>query len=129
MAASLEGKSILIVDDDPDIVQAIKVVFDGMGATVTTAGDGNTAVELASQDHPDLMVLDAMLPGRSGFLVLEQLKRAAKSGGHCPGIIMITGNQGKRHQAWARSLGVDAYINKPFRMERLIQSAEKVLAS
>jgi CheY-like chemotaxis protein len=100
-----------------------------MGATVTTAGDGNTAVERASEDQPDLVVLDAMLPGRSGFLVLEQLKRVAKAGGHCPGIIMITGNQGKRHQAWAQSLGVDAYINKPFRMERLIQSAEKLLAS
>lgn len=127
MAADLEGKSILIVDDDPDIVQAIKLAFDETGATVSTAGDGNTALELAKADNPDLMVLDAMLPGRSGFLVLEQLKRAAKAGGHCPGIIMITGNQGKRHQAWAKSLGVDVYLNKPFRMERLIQSAEELL--
>lgn len=127
MAAVLEGKSILIVDDDPDIVEAIKLVFDEMGATVTTAGDGNTALEMATADSPDLLVLDAMLPGRSGFLVLEQLKRVSKAGGHCPGIIMITGNQGKRHQAWAKSLGVDAYLNKPFRMERLIQSAEELL--
>lgn len=127
MSGTFEGKSVLIVDDDPDIVEAIKAAFDEAGATVTTAGDGNSAIERASADHPDLMVLDAMLPGRSGFLVLEQLKRAAKSGGHCPGIIMITGNQGKRHQAWAQSLGVDDYINKPFRMERLIQSAEKLL--
>ncbi len=128
MAAALKGKSILIVDDDPDIVQAIKVVFDEMGATVTTAADGNSALEMATADSPDLLVLDAMLPGRSGFLVLEQLKRAAKAGGHCPAIIMITGNQGKRHQAWAKSLGVDAYLNKPFRMERLIESAEEFLA-
>jgi len=128
VSGALEGKSILVVDDDPDIVQAIKAVFDGMGASVITAGDGNSAIERATEDEPDLIVLDAMLPGRSGFLVLEQLKRAAKNGGHCPGIIMITGNQGKRHQAWAESLGVDAYINKPFRMERLIESAEKLLA-
>jgi len=74
-------------------------------------------------------VLDAMLPGRSGFLVLEHLKRAAKEGSVCPRIIMITGNQGKRHQAWAQSLGVDAYLNKPFRMERLVQTAEKLLVN
>jgi CheY-like chemotaxis protein len=129
VAEPFEGKSILVVDDDPDIVQAIKAVFDDMGAAVSTAGDGNTAIDLATSDHPDLVVLDAMLPGRSGFLVLEQLKRLAKDGGSCPGIIMITGNQGKRHQAWAESLGVDAYINKPFRMERLIQSAERLLCS
>lgn len=126
MAEPFEGKSILVVDDDPDIVAAIKAAFNEMGAVVLTAGDGNTAVELATSKNPDLMVLDAMLPGRSGFLVLEKLKRGAAAK-ECPNIIMITGNLGKRHQAWAQSLGVDAYINKPFRMERLIQSAETLL--
>jgi CheY-like chemotaxis protein len=129
VAEPFDGKSILVVDDDREIVTAIKAVFDEMGADVTTAGDGNTAINLALSDNPDLVVLDAMLPGRSGFLVLEQLKRAAKQSGHCPGIIMITGNQGKRHQVWAESLGVDDYLNKPFRMERLVQSAEKLLGS
>ena len=128
MSGTFEGKSILIVDDDPDIVEAIKAAFDEAGATVTTAGDGNSAIERASADQPDLMVLDAMLPGRSGFLVLEQLKRAAKSGGHCPGIIMITGNQGKRHRQYAEALGVDDYFSKPFRMERLVESAHRLLA-
>jgi CheY-like chemotaxis protein len=81
---------------------------------------------MATSENPDLLVLDAMLPGRSGFLVLEKLKRDL-GGKECPRIIMITGNQGKRHQAWAQSLGVDGYFNKPFRMERLIQSAEELL--
>ena len=73
------------------------------------------------------MILDAMLPQRSGFLVLEKLK-AKKPRGSKPYVIMITANTGKRHQAWAESLGADGYINKPFRMERLIQSAEALLA-
>jgi len=127
VAEPFDEKSVLVVDDDPDIVIAIKAVFDETGANVSTAADGNTALDLATSQHPDLMILDAMLPGRSGFLVLEQLKRAKKAGGYCPRIIMITGNQGKRHQAWAQSLGVDAYLNKPFRMERLLQCAESLL--
>lgn len=126
MAEPFEGKTILVVDDDPDIVTAIKAAFDEVGAVVSTAGDGNTAIEKATTEKPDLVVLDAMLPGRSGFLVLEKLKKGPNADS-CPGIIMITGNQGKRHQAWAQSLGVDAYLNKPFRMERLLQCAESLL--
>ena len=122
----LEGKSILVVDDDPDIVEAIRTVLADQGASVTTAGDGNAAIELATSGNPDVVVLDAMLPKRSGFLVLESL-RAKKSKGSKPYIVMITGNQGKRHQAWAESLGVDEYINKPFRMEKLIRSVERLV--
>ena len=126
MAEPFEGKSILVVDDDPDIVAAIKAAFEETGAVVLTAGDGNAAIDVATSENPDLLVLDALLPGRSGCLVLEKLKRDL-AGKECPRIIMITGNQGKRHQAWAQSLGVDGYFNKPFRMERLIQSAEELL--
>ncbi len=127
MAEPFDGKSILVVDDDPDVVTALKAAFDQAGASVITAADGNTAIEKATTEKPDLVILDAMLPGRSGFLVLEKLKRSC--GDACPSIIMITGNQGKRHEAWAKSLGVDAYINKPFRMERLMQSAQQLLAN
>ncbi len=74
------------------------------------------------------MVLDAMLPKRSGFLVLEKLC-SQKAPGEKPRIIMITGNEGKRHQDWAQSLGVDAYLNKPFRMDRLMESARNLLFS
>ena len=123
----LQNKSVLIVDDDPDVVTALTAVFAETGATVTTAIDGNEAVEKAELDHPDLVILDAMLPKRSGFLVLEKLK-SRKSAGLGPRVIMITGNSGKRHQAWAETLGVDAYINKPFRMERLMKSAEALVS-
>ncbi len=121
---TLQDKCILIVDDDPDVVEALSSVFSDSGAHVTTAVDGNEAIERAQQDHPDLVVLDAMLPKRSGFLVLEKLKGA---GDQRPRVIMITGNQGKRHQTWAETLGVDAYFNKPFRLDRLMESVEKLL--
>ncbi len=127
MAEPFDGKTILIVDDDSDILTAIEMTFKDTGATILTAADGNTAVNLALDRQPDLMILDAMLPQRSGFLVLEKLK-ARKPRGSKPFIIMITGNPGKRHQAWAESLGADDYINKPFRMDRLVESATKLLA-
>lgn len=125
----LKGKNILLVDDDPDLISAMRTILDESGACIHTARDGAEAISLADEFEPDLIVLDAMLPKRSGFLVLEKLKGAAKKKGQKPLVIMITGNEGKRHQVWARTLGVDAYFNKPFRMERLIESIETLLGN
>jgi DNA-binding response OmpR family regulator len=125
--SEFSGKSILIVDDDPDVVTALQSVFSESGAVVSTAGDGNEAIEKANENNPDLIVLDAMLPKRSGFLVLEKIK-SKKPKGSKPRVIMITGNHGRRHQTWAESLGVDGYINKPFRMDKLLDSASKLLS-
>lgn len=125
----LTGKSILLVDDDRDLITAMRTILDESGASIRTATDGSEAITMASEFEPDLIVLDAMLPKRSGFLVLEKLKGAAKKKGQKPLIIMITGNEGKRHQVWAKTLGVDAYFTKPFRMERLIESIETLLGN
>ncbi len=126
MTQNFEGKKILVVDDDPDILTAITVALRDTGATVQTASDGNTAVTLAEQFTPDLVILDIMLPQKSGFLVMEKLRqnRPAAEG---PRVIMITGNQGKRHRQYAEALGVSGYLNKPFRMEQLLETAEKLL--
>ena len=129
VSAELEGKCILVVDDDPDMVTALRAVLGDTGATVEIAMDGNAALERVVECDPDLVVLDAMLPKRSGFLVLEKLKGPSKKRGQRPYVIMITGNAGKRHKVWARSLGVDDYLNKPFRMERLVDSAKELLTS
>lgn len=127
VAPTFTGKTILIVEDDPDMMSALKLLLDDTGATLKTAADGNAAIDVATEFDPDLVVLDAMLPKRSGFLVLEKLKNSGKKRGQKPFVIMITGNEGQRHKAWAESLGVDGYLNKPFRMERLIESMEKLL--
>ncbi len=126
MSTALDGKTILIVEDDPDMVTALETVLADTGATIKTAMDGNAALQVAEESDPDLILLDAMLPKRSGFLVLEKLKGTNKKRGDKPFVIMITGNVGKRHQTWAESLGVDGYINKPFRMERLLEAVEKL---
>ncbi len=127
MAQKFEDKSVLVVDDDPDLLTAIKVGLGDTGAALETASDGNTAVALAEKNAYHLVILDIMLPQKSGFLVLERL-RQIKPRAQGPRVIMITGNQGKRHKQYAEALGVDDYITKPFRMERLVESVEKLLA-
>jgi DNA-binding response OmpR family regulator len=72
------------------------------------------------------VILDIMLPQKSGFLVLEKL-RQFKEPLRPPKVIMITGNQGKRHEQYATALGVDAYIHKPFHLEQILGTAEKLL--
>lgn len=129
MSDALEGKNILVVDDDADMVTAIEAVFGDSGATILTANNGDAALSAAVDFEPDLVVLDAMLPKRSGLLVLEKLRNNGKKHGSKPFVIMISGNTGKRQQTWAESLGVDGYLNKPFRMAKLIESAEKLLAN
>jgi DNA-binding response OmpR family regulator len=128
MNDSLKDKKILLVDDDGDILTSMQAAFEPTGAEIDTASDGNRAVELAEKNAPDLVVLDMMLPKRSGFLVLEKIK-AKKPRNAKPFVIMITGNQGARHKMYAESLGVSEYFNKPVKMDKLIASAEKLLAT
>lgn len=122
MPARLDGRSILIVDDDPDILNTVRMAFDAAGAKVATANDGNKAIEMFRRVDPDLIVLDMMMPRRSGFLVMETIK-PNKDAGTRPYVIMITANEGKRHELYARHLGVDEYLNKPFSMDRLLEKA------
>jgi DNA-binding response OmpR family regulator len=125
--ATFEDKRILVVDDDPDVLAAISAGLADTKATIETASDGNTAVTLAEQTGPDLVILDIMLPQKSGFLVLEKIRQGKPRGGK-PHVIMITGNQGRRHKQYAEALGVDEYLNKPFRMEKLLEVTEKLLS-
>lgn len=126
MSSVLEGKRILLVDDDGDILTSLQAAFEPTGAVLESASNGNKAVELAEKNEPDLVILDMMLPGRSGFLVLEKIK-AKKPRNSKPFVIMITGNQGGRHKMFAETLGVNEYFNKPVKLDKLIASAERLL--
>ncbi len=126
MPANLEGLSILAVDDDQDILTTVRLAFESCGAKVTTANDGAKGADMAKRLQPDLVVLDMMMPRKSGFVVVETINRH-RTPGTKPRVIMITANEGKRHEAYARSLGVDDYVNKPFATERLIESAATIL--
>ncbi len=126
MPARLDGKSVLVVDDDPEILQTVRIAFEQAGAKVTTANDGNKALDFAKRFDPDLIVLDMMMPKRSGFLVMETLKPGHESNTR-PYVIMITANEGKRHELYARHLGVNEYLSKPFSLDKLLETACKLL--
>lgn len=121
----LLDRKILIVDDDPEVLEAIDQALQAEGALTQRCGDGNSAVRICEADPPELVVLDMMLPKRSGFLVLEKVKRLPQP----PVVFMVTANEGKRHQQYAEALGVDAYMLKPIRLERLITLAQDRLTA
>lgn len=117
-------KRILIVDDDPEIVESLRHALQTQGYEVSVARDGNQGLAMAETQTPDLLILDMMMPKRSGFLVLEKIRRGESQ---AVPIIMITANEGSRHKAYAEMLGVNDYIRKPFVMDRLIDSVNKLI--
>jgi DNA-binding response OmpR family regulator len=119
------GKRILLVDDDPEIVESMRTVLESRGYAVLVARDGNQGAVMAERDAPDLVVLDMMMPKRSGFIVLERLRRTKPDPVR---VIMITANEGARHKAYAEMLGVDDYIRKPFPMDRLLDSVDRLMS-
>ena len=119
-----QQRTILLVDDDHEIVESMRTVLENKGYRILVARDGNSGLMVAERENPDLLILDMMMPKKSGFLVLEKLK--SRPGGLIP-TIMITGNEGSRHRAYAEMLGVRDYIRKPFAMEKLVRSVERVL--
>ena len=119
----LQDVRVLVVDDEKDVLDSISVAFESEGALTLTAMDGDEAVRICEEDPPDIVILDMMLPKRSGFLALEKIKGKEDS----PIVIMVTANEGKRHQAYGESLGVDAYMLKPVPLMLLLNKAVELL--
>ena len=120
-----DRKRILLVDDDREIIESMRVALTAAGYEVLLARDGNQGLAMTERENPDLVILDMMMPKRSGFLVLEKLRRTRPVPLR---IIMVTANEGSRHKAYAETLGVDDYIRKPFAIDRLLASVERLLA-
>jgi DNA-binding response OmpR family regulator len=118
-------KRILLVDDDAEIIETLRYALEAKGYEILVARDGNQGLAMAEREDPDLVILDMMMPKRSGFLVLERLRRTRPIPMR---VIMVTANEGSRHKAYAEMLGVDDYIRKPFAMDRLLDSVDRLLS-
>ena len=118
-----EQKIILIVDDDMELSDGLRVVLEKQGFRVIQARDGQQGKQAVYNHRPDLMILDMMMPRMGGYPVLEHFKGKPDA----PPIIMITANEGSRHKAYAEYLGVIDYIRKPFAMEKLLEAVERGL--
>lgn len=111
-------KRILIVDDEPDVVETLQVRLGQEDYECLTAHDGNSGFELVSTEKPDLVILDIMLPGMDGFKVARLLK-FQKELRHIP-IIMLSARDKDEDRLMGEQTGANYYITKPFSMEELV---------
>jgi DNA-binding response OmpR family regulator len=116
--------NILVVDDEPGIVQFVRGVLEDEGFAVTAAGDGRRAVELAAERAPDLVILDMSLPRLDGAEVAAELRRLHGDGVR---ILLITADG--RASEKARQVGALDYLAKPFDLSHLIDKVQAALAT
>jgi DNA-binding response OmpR family regulator len=118
---AVTNKTILIVDDDYELIDGLRTLLERQGYRVIQANDGHQGKQMVYNHKPDLVILDMMMPRMGGYPVLEHFRGKTDA----PPIIMITANEGSRHKAYAEYLGVVDYIRKPFPMERLLDAVNK----
>lgn len=112
---------VLIVDDELDVVRALKMRFEANGYAVVTASDGVQATSQALRERPDLIILDIGMPGGDGFVVVERLK--ASSVTQLIPIVILSARQAISDTQRANDLKVDRYLTKPFNPDELMSVA------
>jgi two-component system phosphate regulon response regulator PhoB len=122
---SHEAQRVLVVDDEPDIVALVAYHLAKEGFQVATASNGVDALERARKDCPSLIVLDLMLPGLSGFDILEQLRRDAATADTA--VLMLTARRDEPDRVRGLSLGADDYLTKPFSPAELVLRVKAIL--
>lgn len=118
---------ILVVDDNEDISGLISALLGEDGYSVTIRNGGESALALLESSNFDLLLLDVMMPGKSGFDVLADLKELNKKENREIPVIMVTAKSGSEDIDHALGLGATAYIIKPFRAELLRAKVREVL--
>jgi DNA-binding response OmpR family regulator len=117
------GSRILVADDEPHIREVVRAYLEREGYEVLEAEDGDTALEYGRNDNLDLLVLDVMLPGRSGFDVL----RALRSEGSSVGVLMLTARDDVIDRVAGLELGADDYVTKPFEPREVVARVGAIL--
>jgi len=122
----MTGKTILVVDDSPtDLRLMTAPLQQSRGYRVLTAADGEEALEKAAREHPDLIVLDVILPKKNGFQVCRQLKTAPDT--QDIKILMLTSKSQDSDRFWGLNQGADEYMTKPFEDEELLANVARLL--
>jgi DNA-binding response OmpR family regulator len=121
------AKRVLIADDEPNIVISLEFLMEQAGYEIRVANNGQEALDLAASFHPDLVLLDIMLPLKSGYEVCQQLKsdpatRAIK-------VVVLSAKGRDVEVAKAMELGADAYITKPFSTRDLVARVREMLGT
>ena len=121
----MKGAKLILVEDDPALSELLEYRFTNEGYRVRVTADGDEALVMASEDLPDLVILDWMIEGTSGIEVCRRLRRD-KSTAHVP-IIMLTAREGEDDRVRGLETGADDYITKPFSPRELLARVSAVM--
>jgi len=121
------ARRVLLIEDEPNIIEAISFILSRDGWTVHNHTDGQTAVERVRALPPDLIILDVMLPGRSGFDILRDL-RADPATQALP-VLMLTARGQTKDREMALRLGVNQFMTKPFSNSEVLANVRQLVGS
>lgn len=119
--------SVLVVDDEPNIVQSLEFLMTAAGFEVRIARDGDAALAAVAEQVPDLVLLDVMIPGRDGYEVCRELR--ANPDWQAIRIIMLTARGRQSERQRGIDLGADAYVTKPFSTRDLVEQVKQFAAA
>ena len=120
-------KTILIADDEPHLLELVRLRLEANGYHVLTVEDGQAALETARREHPDLVMLDILMPKLDGYAVCTQLKQDAQ----CQGIpvVLLTAKAQDSDERRGRDCGANAYVRKPFVAEELLTTIRTLIGA
>lgn len=123
-ASAGRPRRLLIVDDDPTIRRVLALNFEDAGYEVTVASDGDEATQLARSLHPDVMILDVMMPGSDGYTVLRALRTSPQTDDIPVVLLSAKASDAEVFAGW--QAGADSYVTKPFEVEEVLQLVSRI---
>ena len=122
----MSDRRVLLIEDEPNIIEAIRFILSRDGWRVDTHSDGETALEAVRSRAPDLVILDVMLPNRSGYDILNDLRNLAETA-DIP-VLMLTARGQKKDRELAEKLGVNRFMTKPFSNADILATVRELVA-
>ena len=118
------SKHVLLIEDEPNIIEAVSFLLSRDGYNVSTHSNGHDALEVIEAKQPDLLILDVMLPGRSGFDILADL-RGRETGEGIP-VLMLTARGQTKDRGMAQRIGATRFMTKPFSNAEIIETLNEM---
>lgn len=121
---------VLLVDDEPDFVEAVTIVLESNNFEVIPAYDGEEGLRKAREEKPDVIILDVMMPGKDGYEVCSELKSDPEVE-HIPVLLLTAVMKNIAHTRWTREMGMrteaNDYIDKPVEPDELVRRLERLI--
>ena len=120
------GKSVIVIEDERNIIEAISFILSRDGWDVATHSNGHDAIDAVRLRRPDIVILDVMLPGKSGFDILQEIRSDSELG-HTP-VLMLTARGQEKDKEQAERAGANAYMTKPFSNMEVLDTVRSLVA-